>query len=81
MKANGVMSKNYTSNEMYLEQTPIIVTIKTKVNANLERLNEYIEPNKDDVVINTGDRIIFTVRRTSKSKYGLLTDKKGFKVS
>lgn len=52
INATGVTCYNYTSKENYTEQTPIIVTMKLRENANMERLNDYLKSNIDDILIN-----------------------------
>lgn len=79
----GVTCRNYTTNEFYLEQNPVVTTLHfvDGGNVKVEFIKKLVNNDSDDLLSVSTTHMSFVVRRTSNNKYGVFSDKRKVKVS
>lgn len=78
----GVVCYNFTSQEDYLEQNPVLFTLHfTDRGADSKYIRNIIANESDDVLFLSENHISLVVRRTSQGHYGIFGSKHKVKVS
>ena len=67
---------NYTSNNLYLAQSPVLATfLMGNIQMSPDEMNKIIGEHKTDLIAHDPGFILLAVRETSKNKYGIFSDK------